>query len=285
MGNTSVKWIVHDRMLKGESYQNLPDIIRAQGHDCYEIKDYSLMDDLDQFNLPSTNHCAIPYCTVNLSRNLKKYFGMFVNEHNLKTHVYTSWLGLPPKTFLNWNARLTTYFDFKHSKDFWYNHFYEHADNYKDCIFIRPDSGMKLFTGHLIPIADWEHEINFLETTGITNESLIWVTNEKIFWDETRFVICGDQVVDGSRYATNSGSELIVDKHFPAEFWDFANTVAKGYWKPDEIFVCDVCMTYDGPKVVELNSFNCASFYACDVEKIVKVVSEHTLEIWKEQYG
>lgn len=276
-----VKWVVHDRMLIDTSYRNLENIILGLGYDCYMIRGYSLMDDLDKFNLPNDMACVIPYCTINLIREMKRYFGMYVNEHNLKTHVYTSLLGLDHEWFLNGDSVLTTYYQFKKKKSHWYKLF----GSNQDTIFIRPDSGIKLFTGHTVKYDEFEFEVNFLETTSVTDESLIWISGNKNFWDETRFVICDDEVVDGSRYATTSGLTLIEDKNFPSELWDVARKVANCRWKPDEVFTVDVCMTVQGPKIVECNSFNCAGLYACDMEKVVKSVSEHTLKFYKEQWG
>lgn len=278
--NPIVKWIVHDRMLVNTSYTNLEDIIRSLGYECYMINGYSLMDDLDQYNLPDDKGCVIPYCTINLMRQMKRYFGLYGNENNLKTHVYTSLLGLDYEWFLNADSVLTTYYQFRTKKDHWYKLF---GHNYKDAIFIRPDSGIKLFTGHLVAYDDFEFELNSLNHS-MSDETLMWISDSKNFWDETRFIICGDEVIDGSRYATMAGLTLVEDKCFPEELWDVARKVASCKWRPDEIFTCDVCMTSNGPKIVELNSASCAGWYACDIPKVVKAISEHTLKLYKEQY-
>jgi hypothetical protein len=274
-------WLIHNRAVRGEAYENLADLVRQLGYDAWPIDDWqvTIKDDLD---LPSTDACVIPYCTYVAARSLTRYFGMYMNEYNQRYHVYTSLMGLSHREFLNHDAILTTFYQFRTRRDYWFGIMNRVGDD--SDIFIRPDSGAKLFTGCLIPRVDWNHQINYLQRTSVTDDSLVWVSSEKVFWDETRFIICGNEVVDGSRYCTDSGRDLVVDKNFPAEFWELAQKVANCKWKPEEVFTCDICMTRDGPKIVELNSFNCAGWYACDPAKIITKVSEHTLKLWEEVY-
>lgn len=276
----AVKWIVHDAMLHNTSYQNLPEIIKSLGYDCYIVYNHPMMDDLD--SSLQLSGCVIPYCGVTMARKFKQHFGLYLNENNLKYHVYTSLLGLDYDIFLNDHANLTTFSNYRKRRDYWFNKFTP-TNHHNENLFIRPDSGIKIFTGHVVNYDEFEFDNNALEKA-ITDDSLIWIGPVRHFWDETRFIICGNQVIDGSRYATQNGNELIEDKNFPQEFWALAETVAKCTWKPDEIFTVDICMTKSGPKIVEVNSGSCSSWYACDPVKIVKAISEHTLKLWNEQY-
>jgi hypothetical protein len=272
----NAKWIIHNRILWGSSYTNLADIVRGLGYDAYEIRDVSLVDDLDKFNLPNESDCVIPYATIPVMRKLDKYFGCYLYEHELKYHVYTSNLGIDPNHFMNSAGLLIPYAQFKYKKDFWF----------KDTnrIFIRPDSGIKLFSGHVVESHNWDNEIMFLQSLNLSPETLMWVSPAQYFSDEVRFIICDGKVVDGSRYSTDEGNTLIEDKWISQDLWWLADIVAKAPWRPADVFTVDVAKTSKGPKIVELNSFSCAGWYACDAEKIVREVSEHTLKVWKELY-
>jgi ATP-grasp domain-containing protein len=277
------KWIVHNTMLYNTSYKDLPDVIRNLGYDCYMVNNYSLMDDLDSFNLPNSDSCTIPYCTIELARQMKKYFGMYLNEQNLKYHVYTALLSIDPDLYLNnpKESMLTTYRNFKLNKDFWI----KNVSGDGKSLFIRPDSGMKLFTGYAFDISEWDFQFSFLDQK-MNDEYLMWVSPKQYyFWDEVRFIICDNQVIDGSRYSTDSGNTLIEDRHVHQEQWDLADKIAKLSWRVDDVYTCDICMTHNGAKLVEINSFSCAGWYGCNVEKVVKGVTEHTLKIYREQYG
>lgn len=276
-----VKWIVHDRMLWGSSYTNLEQIILNCGYDCYLLKDPSLADDFD-YNLPKSGP-IIPYATIDVMRRLpKNYIGSFMDEHTLKYHVYTSLMDIPLTAYLNFDAVCTTYRRFKEEKEYWFQLFNVDKPYKYMKVFIRPDSGNKTFTGFVADYNSVQYDINHLNNK-VEDHSLVWISSAKHFSDETRFVIVGDKVIDGSRYATQSGNTLIEDKDFPVEFWDFANKVAQAKWKPEQVFTVDICMSKFGPRIVECNSFNCCGLYACDMEKVVTAVSEHVQELYEDE--
>lgn len=276
-----VKWLIHDRMLWGSSYKNLEEIIRACGYDCYTLKDPSLADDLD-INLPKSEP-IIPYATIDLMRRLpKNYTGRFMDEKRLQYHVYTSFMDIPLSDYLNYDARLATWRQLKEHKSYWFQEFNSSVSPHYQDIFIRPDSGEKPFTGFVANVSSVEFDINHINHK-IDDDSLVWISSRKSFTDEARFVICEDKVVDGSRYATDSGNTLVEDKNFPKEYWDLANKVAQSAWKPESVFTVDICMSSRGPRIVELNSFNCCGFYACDMEKIVKAVSQHVQRLYEDE--
>ena len=275
---TKVKWIVNRRMFEYEKYSNLPDIIKSFGMECKVIHNIPQHIDNPYDDFFSIKDCVIPYLTINNARRLNAYYGMYMRENNLLYHTYTSLMGLHPSKFLNDDFIMTTFYNFKRTFGQWYDRFNT------DVLFVRPDSGIKTFTGTSILYNNCESELRAMNDK-VNDDSLIHIGSCKKFSDETRFIICGDTVVDGSRYSTDSGNRKVEDTNYPIELYDFAVNIAKCAWKPDEIFTLDVCMTNDGPRIVELNSFSCAGWYAADPYKIVKAVSEHTLKLFNEQYN
>ncbi len=274
----NVKWVLNSRMFENTSYQNLPELIQDLGMECKVIDYiYSSYDNLYKELFP-INDCVIPYVTINSARKLNKYFGLYLNENNLQYHVYSSMLGLDPDIFLNDDFRMITFFNFKIK---WWQYYTEFNT---DTLFIRPTSGIKLFTGTPLKRDNCEREIEIWETI-LNDDTIILIADIKQFSDEARFVICGDQIVDGSLYSTDNGNIKKEQKEYPKELLSVVEKVAKATWKPDEIFTVDACITPYGPKIVEINSFSCAGWYACNAEKIVKAVSEKTLQFYNEQYS
>lgn len=275
---SKVKWIVNRRMFEYEKYSDLPYIIREYGMECKVIDNIPMHIDNPYDNLFPITDCVIPYLTINNARKLNAYYGMYLRETNLLYHTYTSLMGLDPDTFLNNGFVMTTFYNFKRTFRKWYD---GHNTN---ILFVRPDSGIKTFTGTPIKLIDCEAELRALNDK-VDNDSIIHIGLCKQFRDETRFIICGDTVVDGSRYSTDSGERRMEDTNYPKELYDFAVNIAKCAWKPDEVFTLDVCMTNDGPKIVEINSFSCAGWYAANPHVIVKAVSDHTLKLYNDQYN
>ena len=92
------------------------------------------------------------------------------------------------------------------------------------------------------------------------------------------FVVVDGEVVSGSQYfdEQNIGTfnpyydRICQDQ----DATDFAIKMSKIY-QPDLAYTIDVCKTNDDEyKLLELNSFNCASMYGNDYDKVVKAVNE-----------
>ena len=75
-----------------------------------------------------------------------------------------------------------------------------------------------------------------------------------------------------SRYA--GGGVRDVAPGAPGEILGFTRAVlAAVQWRPDDLFMLDVCESDGGPRVVELNSFSCSWLYACDLTAVVEDAS------------
>jgi hypothetical protein len=64
------------------------------------------------------------------------------------------------------------------------------------------------------------------------------------------------------------------DPYLPRELIVFAEEAA-ARWAPASVFVLDVVRVEGAWKIVECNCFNGSRFYAADVERLVRAVSEH----------
>ena len=148
-------------------------------------------------------------------------------------------------------------------------------------IFMRPDSGMKCFTGRIfeIPVIhqDWSWVEMFTEP-----DTLVVLSTPKDIKAEWRFVVCGKDIIAGSQYECNG--ELNVSPMYPEEAKDLAREVA-GIYQPDPMFVIDVCMGMDnGYYLMEIGAFSVAGLYACDLKPIVERASETALAEWNDIY-
>lgn len=142
--------------------------------------------------------------------------------------------------------------------------------------FVRPDSGMKPFSGSKVNFEDFSYTWQFLSTLINPHENIIFAPIKNIS-QEYRFFICGYEMITGCKYIENN--ELELDVNVPDEVINYLNEVLnymkKIDWKPDDVYVCDIVRLNDESlKVIEFNSFSLAGLYACDTDKIVKVVSE-----------
>jgi hypothetical protein len=86
-------------------------------------------------------------------------------------------------------------------------------------------------------------------------------------------VVAGDDVIAASRYA-QSGVKSVAPA-CPDEVIGFArDLLASVPWRPDDLFMLDVCEAGGNLRLVELNSFSCSWLYACDPERVVEAASQ-----------
>lgn len=271
------KWLIDQYILKDYNKSDIESVFKKY-HIQYEILSYRpFVDDItSQFNKTEN---IIVYGSCSFVQKTKSYFGNYCNEKNLLFSSYISNLNVPNDYFLNNDFVIVPFKRFKHATIEFFKMF-----NSKS-LFIRPNSGMKVFTGFVINLDNYLYEFNSMKfLTGVCDDTLIVVSSEKSIINEYRFIICGDKVIDGSMY--NCGGELIKSRaHLPREAYTLAESVAKSIWTPDPIFTCDVAKTPNGFKIIELNSFSCAGWYACDPELIITEVSKFNDNLYNETYN
>lgn len=145
-------------------------------------------------------------------------------------------------------------------------------------LFIRPSNGYKSFAGQVISFDNLEEEINTLKQSygGIDPETLVLVSCVQKITEEYRFTVIDGKVVSGSVYMDESNIGTYkphFNKHcYNREAIVYAQKIAEMY-QPDKAFTLDVCRVDYGDyylyKLLEINSFNCASMYGAYLKPIV----------------
>ncbi len=146
------------------------------------------------------------------------------------------------------------------------------------CVFIRPDSGKKPFTGYLTDGRVYEKDIEFLGFYQVPPEEMCVVCRPQNILNEWRLVINDKyKVLTGSLYKQNG-------VHKEGFGWSldciaFANEVLEHAFckefKPDPFWVLDIGETKDGFSVIEVNSMSCSGLYECDKEVIIRAINEY----------
>ena len=145
---------------------------------------------------------------------------------------------------------------------------------YRKNMFLRPDSGAKLFTGYVVA-SDDKHKIQqLIEAVG--PETLVVVAPEKKITAEWRFVICDRKVITGCQYLP---TERL--KYKPSLF-RLAGLIASHEWQPDLCYTVDIAESDGKIYLLEINSFSCAGFYCCNMANIVEYASKAAVTECKE---
>lgn len=141
----------------------------------------------------------------------------------------------------------------------------------QDQIFLRPTGMEKLFTGCCVSREDFA---SILHSVRYSNRSVLVATPRQIL-REWRLIVCETAVITASQYRADG--DLCPAAGCPSECVQFVEELlTQVTWRPDPIFMLDVCETNDQLRVVELNSFSCSGFYRCDprptVAKVIELV-------------
>jgi hypothetical protein len=142
----------------------------------------------------------------------------------------------------------------------------------RDSIFVRPDSPLKPFSGRVlwrdqISLAALDHGFYYDDPAiGVVVAPVQGITME---W---RFVVVGNEVVTGSGYIADGrlGTLARADERI----WKLAVEIAEQLPPPEAAYVMDICESESGGlRLLEVNPFSGADFYACDGNEIVRKVA------------
>jgi hypothetical protein len=132
-------------------------------------------------------------------------------------------------------------------------------------VFARPSGCHKLFVGRRVARESFE---GALAPARYDPATLVVVAAPRSIAREWRLVVAGDRVIAGSRYA-ESGARSIAPG-YPEAVRDFAEAMlAEVRWRPDPIFMMDICESDGRLWLVELNGFSCSWLYQCDLAAVV----------------
>lgn len=275
MAPQDVKWIVDTSIIEGRVNGNIVEILRDKGHPVQHVAYFknTPMPDLEF----DAQDCVVIYGSHQFNRAVAKVRQYQPGSLGLvdRTEVNAYMSNLPLEWFLNRHGVMTTWAQFQARKDFWFKLFPGER------VFVRPNSGFKVFTGTTVTLDEWDYDIQGLEKcTGVMRETPMMVAPAQEIKGEFRFVVAEGKVIAGSEYRWDN--VLDIRRDWPQECFDLAEQVAQHEWQVDIAYTCDVALTPEGAKVVEVNSFSCAGLYACDLELVVDGIS---LAAWREHTG
>jgi hypothetical protein len=146
-----------------------------------------------------------------------------------------------------------------------------------DEVFARPAGCHKLFTGRCIYRDDFA---SALSPTRFDPTTLVVIAAPREIAREWRLVVAGDRVIAASPYA-EEGSKAVAPG-CPAEVHAFADAMlAEVSWRPDPMFMMDLCESEGRLWLVELNGFSTSWLYGCDPEAVVAGAGHLAARMWE----
>jgi hypothetical protein len=272
-------WLI-ERGVFGEYAIDFKAEVERQGMDCFEV-DYRPGkqppgDIVGCWNL-ADDACAVLWGTLPLMQQVQLHHawvpGGWCNIENLDYATYSNYFG---PFLLNGHHALLPGVEAISTTEKLFSEF-----GVDEEIFVRPSGVQKLFPGKVI------YKDNFQEAIAASRYDptmQVMVASPKDIGREWRLVVAGDEIVAASQYRDNGAISVVPD--CPIQVTEYINDVLRRVsWRPDSLFVMDLCESDDRLYVLELNSFSCSGFYECDVEAIVRTASEIAEKEWSHRLG
>lgn len=265
-----ISWVIQKEPFQ-ENFSKLKEEVCRQGHDFYQIHYNTRYDRQDVPDLPET---TVFYGSLEFAQKLRKqtnWIGVFCDLPQFKCSNYYPELS---EFLLNVPYCMFPLGDYYKLRPYLFKSLGNNAD-----LFIRPDSGFKLFTGNVI--GEQESLDHFLGGKSFQKTDLALAGKPAKIWREWRLVVCDKRVIAASQYQNLGLFETSPD--CPLGVLEFGNRIAK-IWQPEPAYVMDVAETEDGFFLLELNSFSCSGLYECDMGNVVENISKLVLSL-KDNYG
>lgn len=275
METVMIKWVVDSYIFENNKIPK--ETFDALGIEVFEF-DYIpfLKDDI---KVPySTKEPVVIYTTINCIQKLKNFYGCYFNDLRYDCNVYMSQLANDSRYFLNYDHIYCSFANLKAD----YNYYFDLFGT--DHLFFRPNKGIKEFTGGVFSRDTLPSELNAIEYMyNIDASAMILISTPKRLDEETRFIIGNKEIIDASRYRVKG--KFKEDNEINPISVEFVNKVLEETsWVPDDLFVMDIALTEDGPKIIELNAFSCSGWYAgMNKKNIIKRVSEIVKENFEKE--
>lgn len=182
--------------------------------------------------------------------------GVFFDPLRFRHEAYVDGFGAD---VLNADAEVRSWEDFLREP---------HGDD--EQFFVKPEDDLKQFSGGVLRFAECADLFRRLGRPGgaLGPTSRVVIAKPREIDAEWRLFVVDGAVVTGSMYRPSG------EAHVPPEAMAFAERAA-ARWVPSSVFVMDVARLERTWKIIECSCFNGSRFYAADVERLVRAVSQH----------
>jgi len=277
----SVKWLLEKDVFLESFIDKLADVLKDQRRDFWwaEYAPFGAsMSRPKHYSNPSLfieeDDCVVTYGSINLAKRLLER-----NPWAKNTWQPTAWMTLKNlecvSYYTHWRNHMlirqnafVTWKMLHDDKEFYYERL-----SVDDSLFVKPNANLKLFTGKVVPIDDFE-KFYRMETDcyDVPPDTLCVIAKPYKLSHEWRFVVCEGKVVTGSQYRVDGNPETSPRVDLKAK--EVAERVACDPWQPDPAYVVDVAQSGDEYGLLEIGSVNCAGMYECDAAAFVTALSD-----------
>lgn len=283
--DTKINWII-EKYLFEEYEENLVQTIKDSGMNIILFDNMPRFDNIQDYikNKFTEKDIVIMHGSLQMGKRMLRtpaYPGVFLELDNYECFNYYGHYG---NNLLNSEYVMMGLNDVLRNKNKIFDIFNTNS------LFIRPSNGYKSFTGQTIKKENFDTDFNILIKSygGLDMNTLVLLAPTQEIEEEWRFIIINGKVISGSLYMDSDNrtewkayyNKLCDDKLA----YSFAELMVELY-QPDKAYTLDICkMKKGGYRLIEINSFCCASWYGNDLNKIVESVNELCITEFNDVY-
>ena len=220
----------------------------------------------------SPESCVIGYGTFPFVRQIQIHHpwtpGAWGSAENLNCAVYYAYFG---EFLLNEHYSIMPGVEAIRQRDWLFSTF-----GIADEVFARPVNSDKLFVGRRIDRFSFAQS---LASTRFDPATLVAIATPRSIEREWRLIVTEDRIIASSQYAVRG--QRSVQEGCPNEVRAFAEgMLTQARWRPDPIFMLDVCESEGRLRLVELNGFSGSWLYQCRLSDVVAAASALAERQW-----
>lgn len=255
-------WIIQDNDFKEIGWETLLSVLEKTGASYSIHKVVPFVGEL----LPDIDIDGPVVCMGSYSlRHVAKAKGWTPGVFDLEPHTYG-------ECIRHWGKEMLNHASYA----FALKHIAAVCPDPDEFLFFRPVGDNKNFAGGIWPVSHimslYDNVRNLKDDEvyyGLNPDTLIIKSEIVEIYAEYRTWIVDGKVATASQYKL--GNRVIYNSDVDEDVIRYATAAAK-IWQPERAFVLDVARTPAGLKIVEINTFNAAGFYAGDTYKIFEAI-------------
>lgn len=235
--------------------------ILEKGHTFIRYPKVTPLDRFDTKNIPPPSDGVIYRGSINFCRQVESSNLPFIPTTNWESFGFLNWATRYSEFLLNKDYFVLPYGDLhRRWKDI--NRYF----GYPDDMFIRPNSGVKTFGGHVFTVEDYQR---LQDPLNIPRDTIVILAPVYRIDHEYRFLVINNKIVSGSRYM--SGGKLNIGS-VPMNVWHYAENIATNIQIDLPICIVDISDDKGHLSLLEINRFESSELYDMDYHKVVSSI-------------
>jgi hypothetical protein len=261
-----VRWIIQNNLIAENDLQAIQKACVDINVEFESILVIPFTEELPEFTIDDAVNIYYGSTTLmnNIYRTLNKPEGLFYDQDKFSMLNY---MNIWDKHMLNSDATVTTLDEF--SKRDYKN---------ESLWFVRPDADDKSFDGSVMEfekIKSWTNNITHYDNSNLNGQTRIIAGQPYYIHKEWRNFIVDGKVIESTLYRENFKlKKSNID--IPLDMIKFVTERCKEY-TPSKAFAMDIGLCGGDYYIIECGCINSVGFYAANIAKIVKAITDSVL--------